>query len=115
VLGGPRDPATRLENRAGEPAANPYLYMASQILAGLDGMSRSLDPGPPLEAAYGGPAPALPRSLMDALAALRGSELFRDGFGDAFVDQFLRLKEAEIARFMADVTDWEHREYFGLL
>jgi glutamine synthetase len=41
--------------------------------------------------------------------------LFRDAFGDAFVDYFLHLKEAEIARFLTDVTDWEHREYFGLL
>jgi len=32
VLGGRGDAATRLENRAGEPAANPYLYMASQIV-----------------------------------------------------------------------------------
>ena len=42
VLGAPGDPATRLENRAGEPAANPYLYMASQIVAGLDGIARKL-------------------------------------------------------------------------
>src|SRR5258708_14917936 len=35
VLGGPNDPATRLGNRIGEPAANPHLYMAAQILAGL--------------------------------------------------------------------------------
>ena len=34
VLGGPGDPATHLENRVGEPAANPYLYMASQIVSG---------------------------------------------------------------------------------
>jgi len=40
------DPATRLENRVGEPAANPYLYMASQVLAGLDGLARKLAPGP---------------------------------------------------------------------
>ena len=46
VLGGPGDPATRLENRVGEPAANPYLYMASQIVTGLDGMKRMLDPWP---------------------------------------------------------------------
>src|SRR5437588_8060016 len=38
VLGGPGDPATRLENRVGEPAANPYLYMASQVVTGLAGM-----------------------------------------------------------------------------
>src|SRR5262249_4572988 len=40
VLGGPGDAATRLENRVGEPAANPYLYMASQVVTGLDGMER---------------------------------------------------------------------------
>ena len=45
VLGGPGDPATHLENRVGEPAANPYLYMASQIVSGLDGLDRKLDPG----------------------------------------------------------------------
>jgi glutamine synthetase len=115
VLGGTNDPGTRLENRIGEPAANPYLYMASQITAGLDGLARATDPGPPAEAAYDGPAPALPRSLMDALVALRDSEVFRDGFGDRFVEYFIRLKEAEIGRFLSEVTDWEHREYFGLL
>src|SRR5262249_6317556 len=35
VLGAPGDQATRLENRSGEPAANPYLYILSQIVAGL--------------------------------------------------------------------------------
>ena len=38
VLGRPGDAATHLENRIGEPMANPYLYMASQIYAGLDGV-----------------------------------------------------------------------------
>ena len=115
VLGGARDPATRLENRIGEPAANPYLYMASQILAGLDGIARGTDPGPPTETPYGGPAAKLPRSLPESLAALRDSDMFREGFGDSFVAYFIRLKEAEIGRFMAEVTDWEHREYFALL
>ena len=40
VLGEPGDPATHLENRVGEPLANPYLYMASQIYAGLDGIAK---------------------------------------------------------------------------
>ena len=42
----PGEAATRLENRVGEPAANPYLYVASQIYSGLDGIARRLDPGP---------------------------------------------------------------------
>jgi glutamine synthetase len=35
VMGAPGDPSTHLENRVGEPLANPYLYLASQIHAGL--------------------------------------------------------------------------------
>ena len=62
VLGGPGDPATQLENRVGEPAANPYLYMASQIVSGLDGLDRKLDPGPSADTPYETKAPPLPRS-----------------------------------------------------
>src|SRR5205807_7606893 len=65
VLGGANDPATRLENRIGEPAANPYLYMASQILAGLDGVDRKLDPGPSADTPYETKAPLLPKTLRE--------------------------------------------------
>src|SRR5438128_1286404 len=52
ALGGRGDPATRLENRVGEPAANPYLYMASQIVSGLDGLTRALDTGASADPPY---------------------------------------------------------------
>jgi glutamine synthetase len=45
---------------------------------------------------------------------LREDACLRAGFGDAFVDYYLRIKEFEIARFQAEVTDWEQREYFDL-
>jgi glutamine synthetase len=115
VLGASGDAATRLENRVGEPAANPYLYMAAQIVCGLDGIETEADPGPPPETPYATNAPRLPRSLPEALAALRESACFRDGFGAGFVAYFAKLKDAEVARFLAEVTDWEHREYFALL
>ena len=114
VLGGPGDPATHLENRVGEPAANPYLYMASQVVSGLDGIRRQLDPGPSADTPYEAKAPALPRSLGEALEALRGDQVLREGFGSFFVDYYLKLKQAEIDRFNAEVSDWEQREYFSL-
>src|SRR6516164_8006176 len=114
VLGGPGDAATRLENRVGEPAANPYLYMASQVVTGLDGMARMLDPGPPADAPYEVEAPHLPKSLEDALAALREDACLAAGFGKNFIDYYLRIKEAEIARYHSEVTEWEQREYFEL-
>ncbi len=122
VLGQPGEPSTHLENRIGEPAANPYLYMASQIHAGLDGIANKRDPGPSADTPYETKAPMLPQDLGEALEALRASAVFRHGFGDAFVDYFVRLKQAEFARFKSeaggttdgDVTAWEHNEYFDL-
>jgi glutamine synthetase len=114
VMGQPGDAATHIENRIGEPAANPYLYMASQIHAGLDGVARKLDPGPSADTPYETKAEPLPASLGEALAALRDDACFRKGFGDGFVDYYLRIKQAEIARFQSEVTDWEQKEYFDL-
>ncbi|MCG8690419.1 MAG: glutamine synthetase family protein [Minwuiales bacterium] len=114
AIGGAGDGATRLENRIGEPAANPYLYLASQILSGMDGVARKLEPATPVDAPYEAEAPALPQSLMEAVQALRGSEMFREKLGDQFVDYIVTIKEFEISRFLSEVTDWEQREYFDL-
>ena len=56
-----------------------------------------------------------PATLKEALAALRENALFREHFGDRFIDYILALKTAEVARFESEVTDWEHREYFDTL
>ena len=115
VLGRPGDPASRIENRAGEPGANPYLAMAAQIAAGLDGVDRALDPGPASQAPYADAAPRLPRDLPTALAALAANDCLRAAFGPFFVDYFARLKQSEIDRFQLEVTAWEQAEYFEML
>jgi glutamine synthetase len=114
VLGGVGDAATRLENRIGEPAANPYLYMASQILSGLDGVDRKLDPGPSADTPYETKAALLPKSLREAVFALQENPFFRQALGADFVDYYVHIKNAEIERFQAEVSDWEHREYFEM-
>src|SRR5258705_12565493 len=114
VLGGPGDPTTRLENRIGEPAANPYLYMASQILAGLDGVDRGLDPGPSADTPYETQAALLPKTLQDAVLALKDDRFFREALGGEFVDYYVHIKNAEIKRFQAEVSEWEQREYFEM-
>jgi glutamine synthetase len=120
VLGQPGDPATRLENRVGEPAANPYLYVASQIYSGLDGIARRLDPGPSADTPYEAAAALLPKNLSEALIALRADETFRAGFGGGFIDYYTHIKAAEIERFQkeatdqSDVTPWEQKEYLDL-
>jgi glutamine synthetase len=114
VIGGPNDAATRLENRIGEPAANPYLYMASQILSGLDGVDRGLDPGPSADTPYETQAALLPTTLREAVFALQDDPFFRDALGAEFVDYYVHIKNAEIERFQAEVSDWEQREYFEM-
>ena len=124
VLGGVGDAATRFENRLGEPAANPYLYIASQVIGGLDGVERRLEPGPRDDEPYSAERPMLPTSLADALAGLDRDALLRRQLGDVFVDYFCRLKGSEVGRFQrhleehglkdagATTTDWEQNEYF---
>jgi glutamine synthetase len=114
VLGAAGDPATRLENRIGEPAANPYLYMASQILSGLDGVDRALDPGPSADTPYEAQAALLPKTLREAVFALKDDPFFRNALGAEFVDYYVHIKNAEIERFQTEVSEWEQREYFEM-
>lgn len=113
VVGAPGDAATRVENRVGDPSANPYLFVASQVLSGLDGLERSLVPPPPSESPYseaGGPL--LPRSLGEAIEAFESSGFYRDALGADVHAYLVALKRSEWGRFLAAVTDWEQREYF---
>ena len=125
VQGSPGDAGAHVEYRAGEPAANPYLYLAASLAAGLDGVTRKLTPPPPVEtdpyAAEG--LVQLPASLAAAVKSLDGDSFYRGTFGDTLVDYLVLMKRAEIARYEAalaeagtdspdSVTDWEMREYF---
>jgi glutamine synthetase len=115
VVGQCGDNSTRIENRLGEPAANPYLYIASQIHAGLDGIRHGLRAPPATDAPYAGTAPKLPGSLGEALQALRHDAVFIEGLGADFVDYFSRVKQSEITRHAEadDPAEWQRREYFG--
>jgi glutamine synthetase len=114
VVGRPGDPTTRIENRSGEPAANPYLYFASQIYSGLDGIASRTTLPASADTPYEAKADFLPHTLAEALDALRKDAVLCEGFGRTFVDYYTRLKEAEIARYNLEVSDWEQREYFDL-
>ncbi len=124
VQGSPGDLSSHVEMRLGEPAANPYFYLASNIAAGLDGIRRRLEPPPPVSAdPYAVEAPALPMSLAQAVDALDADGFYRETFGGSLVDYLVMMKRAEIGRYEdaltqapladgQDVSDWEMREYF---
>jgi len=115
LLGGGADPATHVENRVGDPAANPYLYLASQLVSGLDGLANQVEPPAPTLSPYAPDAgPLLPRSLGEAIDAFAQSELYRRCWGDETVDYLVTIKTSEWRRFQAAVTDWELKEYGAL-
>jgi glutamine synthetase len=122
VIGQAGDTATRIENRLGEPAANPYLYMASQIHAGLQGMQDKLVPPLATDSPYGDASEALndqavriPNHLGDALNALQNNGAMREGFGAEFLRYYARIKSSEQQRFDAseDKLEFQKREYFS--
>jgi glutamine synthetase len=95
----------RLEYRAADAAANPYLALAALLLAGLDGVRRALpappvldrDPGvldPDEARAFG--VGALPASLEDALAALESDDTARRWLPNLMLDAYLSIKRAEL-------------------
>jgi glutamine synthetase len=111
------DSSTHVENRVGEPCANPYLAIASQLYAGLEGLTAGT---PANRAAY----PALPGSLREALDAFCESSRATELLGTPLKTCLTKLKESEVSRFEAwcaaqrpavdEVTEWEHREYFAV-
>jgi glutamine synthetase len=115
VIGNCGDSDTRIENRIGEPAANPYLYLASQVHAGLDGILRGLKAPLATDSPYGSGGERLPGGLEEALQALQGDQALCDGFGRSFVDYFTRIKRSELTRYedAADKVDFQRREYFS--
>ncbi len=120
VIGQAGDAATRIENRLGEPAANPYLYMASQIHAGLAGVHAGLTAplatdSPYADVAGRAEATRIPNTLDQALIALQQDTAMCEGFGEAFVRYYQRIKAAEQQRFDAaeDKLEFQRREYFN--
>jgi glutamine synthetase len=115
VVGGAGDAATRIENRVGEPAANPFLYMAAQIHAGLDGLARGLLPPPASADPYSQGGEKIPTSLGEGLAALQADQALCQGLGADVVHYFSRIKQSEIDRHAQadDKIDFERREYFS--
>lgn len=125
VLGAGGDPESHVENRVGEPTANPYLYLASQLAAGLAGITDAVDPGPAARDPHGETAPPLPQSLREAVKEYADSTLYRATLGAPLHECLRQLKTSELSRYdawldatggtdqLTKVTEWEQHEYFA--
>jgi glutamine synthetase len=108
-----RGPATRIEIRTGSADANPHLLIAAQLAAICDGLEVTYEL-PPMCNGNGYASqerPSMPRSLEQAVEAMRGGRLLRTTFGDIFVDNLISLLKHEVEEFGKQVTDWEKSRY----
>lgn len=107
---------TRVENRLGEAATNPYLAAAGTLACGLLGMGRGADSERFVAAdAYLEDLPRLPASLEHALDALEADADLRGMLGEPFIRLYSAIKRNEIRRSREAVTDWERGEYLELV
>lgn len=111
-----RGGGTRVEVRAADGAANPYLAIAAVLAAGGHGVREGLRPPPPVggDAYRADPEVVgrpLPVSLEAALEALQRDVVLCRALGPEIVDTFVAIKRFEIERHRAWVSDWEIAEY----
>jgi glutamine synthetase len=117
-VGEEADAGTRIENRLGVPAANPYLAIAAQAAGGLAGLQAQALPPPavldPYGAAAAGETP-LPADLGAAIEAARASAALRAALGTPLVELLARVAEQTWQRFQAaeDKTEFLRREYLA--
>jgi glutamine synthetase len=106
----------RVENRVPGADVNPYLALAATIAAGLDGIDRGLELGPPMKGnAYEADVPQVPKSLFAARELFLASDLAKEALGGEVVDHYANMARVELEAFGAAVTDWERFRGFERL
>lgn len=117
-----RGDATRCENRMPDPSANPYLALAVQMAAGLDGIDGKLDPGEPVNKNIARMSyrerrrlriDDLPRDLHEALDYLEKDAVIREALGDHIYERYLDAKREEWQAYIGQVSEWELERYLG--
>lgn len=113
---------TRIELRSPDPAANPYLEMASSIFAGLDGIKRGLVPPKPIdsniydmtrEQLKEAEIDMLPLSLGEAIKEFKNSEFMKNSIGEHVFTKYLAAKQEEWREYSTRVSQWEIDKYLG--
>ncbi|TLZ23897.1 MAG: glutamine synthetase, partial [Gammaproteobacteria bacterium] len=105
--------ARRVENRVGGADANPYIAIAASLACGYLGMVEGAQPSDPIVGSAHDLPFGLPRSLDEALRELRACEPLVKLLGEAFIEAFTLVKEAEYEVFLQVISSWE-REHLLL-
>lgn len=112
----PGDAAMRIEQRDGAADCNPYLAIAGQIAAGLEGIEQRIEPGPRCtgDAYADTTATMLPRTIPEAAAALERSDLANRVFGKQLVENITAGARFEHRYINDRVSDIERDRYLDV-
>ena len=109
------DNAVRVEKRNGSADCNPYLHIAAEIAAGLDGIEQGMTPGP--ETTGNGyldeEAAPLPTDISTAIDQARGSDWLKGVLGDLIHELLLQQADREVEFIASQVTPVELDRYLG--
>ncbi|PYP18774.1 MAG: type I glutamate--ammonia ligase [Gemmatimonadetes bacterium] len=117
-----RGSGTRCELRMPDPSANPYLALAVQLAAGLDGIEQKLTPPDPVNKNIFTMSfrerrrfriDELPRDLHEALDMLEKDDVIRDALGSHIYERFVEAKREEWQEYIGQVSEWELDRYLG--
>jgi glutamine synthetase len=113
---------TRCELRMPDPSANPYLALAVQLAAGLDGIERKLMPPDAVNKNIFTMSfrerrryriDELPRDLHEALNELEKDDVVRGALGPHIYERFVEAKREEWQEYIGQVSEWELNRYLG--
>lgn len=117
-----RGSGTRVEHRAPDPAANPYLALAVMLAAGLDGIETRADHREPVNENIWEMSHRerrrlriddLPHDLNEACDELEKDDVIRDALGPHITRHFLAAKRQEWREYMTQVSAWELDNYLA--
>jgi glutamine synthetase len=118
-----RGTGTRCELRMPDPSADPYLSLAVQIAAGLDGIEQRTTPPEPVDKNIFDMSfrerrhhriDDLPRDLHEALEYLEKDDVVRAALGPHIYERFVEAKQREWQEYIGRVSEWELSRYLGL-
>ena len=119
-----KESSARIEIRSPDPACNPYLAISLIHAAGIQGIKEKLTPPQPVEVDVFHLSESekeklnieeLSPSLEKALDFFEKSELVKKTLPSHIYQKFLENKKIECKNFNRAVTDYETKNYFGIL
>ena len=112
---------TNLELKACDNSSNPYIALGGVLAAALDGITRELDPGDPIQQDPGNLTDKeredrgvrrFPTTSKEALDELERDEVLMNALGSGLATEYLKVRRAEAAAYAEQDDQFELDNHF---